>query len=113
MNWNELNNIEQLAEIDAASAHKLVLVFKHSTRCSISSAAIGRIERGWKEENAARLTPYYLDLIAHRDVSNTIAEHYRIVHESPQVLLIRNGICVYSESHMGIALPAILAQLGD
>ena len=108
MNWNQLTSIEQLSQIDELSETKPVLVLKHSTTCSISRASLGRIERTWSEENNEIITLYYLDLLAYRNVSNEIAQHYDVKHESPQVLLIKNGKCIYSESHMAINMPEIL-----
>ena len=98
--WNNLSNISQLEEIDKASEEKPILLFKHSTRCSISAMALGRFERSFRE--GASFDPYFLDLIAHRDVSNEIADRYGVRHESPQAILIRNGKAVYETSHMGI-----------
>ncbi len=111
MNWNELTSIEQLAQLDVLSSTKPVLILKHSTTCSISSTALNRIERNWKDQDEEFVTPYYLDLHAHRNVSNEIAHHYNVEHESPQVLLIKEGKCVYSETHMGINMPEILSHL--
>lgn len=108
MNWNILSSSDQLKVINELSHTKPVLILKHSTRCSISSAALSRFEREWKEESKALLEPYYLDLLAHRDVSNLIATQYAIAHESPQALLIKNGCCVFSQTHMGISLTDIL-----
>jgi bacillithiol system protein YtxJ len=112
MNWNQLTTINQLDLIDEESKTKPVMLFKHSTRCSISDAALGRMERKWQEENLAVLKPYYLDLIAHRDISNTIAERYNILHESPQALIISNGKCVLSQTHMSINLDEIMEVVG-
>jgi len=111
MNWNQLTTIDQLAKIDELSASKPVLILKHSTTCSISGAALNRLERNWKEEDRTFVEPYYLDLLSHRNVSNDLAQHYNVRHESPQVLLIRQGKCVYTESHMGITMAAILSHL--
>jgi bacillithiol system protein YtxJ len=108
MNWNILSSSEQLKFINELSHTKPVLILKHSTRCSISSAALSRFERSWKEENKDIVAPYYLDLLAHRDVSNLIASKYHIEHESPQALLIKNGQCVFSQTHMGISVADIL-----
>lgn len=103
MEWNELTAIDQLEEINKNSFDALIMIFKHSTRCSISSSAINRVERNWKnEQDDAKVKPYYLDLIAHRDVSNEIARKWNIEHQSPQVLVIKNGECIYTETHMGI-----------
>lgn len=102
MKWNELSDITQLDLIDQESVNQKVLVFKHSTRCSISDAALGRTERKWNDANADVLKPYYLDLIAHRDISNAIATRYNVMHESPQALIISNGKCIFSQTHMSI-----------
>ncbi|PSL46585.1 bacillithiol system protein YtxJ [Chitinophaga niastensis] len=109
MNWKTLISEEQLPEINTASAHQPVAIFKHSTRCSISSMAKARLDRAAAPEG---LTFYYLDLIANRALSNKVAETYNIPHESPQLLLIRNGECIYDESHSGILMDEIVAQAG-
>lgn len=109
MNWKTLTSEEQLSEINAASAEAPIVIFKHSTRCSISSMAKGRLDRAVAPEG---LTFYYLDLIAHRAVSNKIEEMYRVPHESPQVLIIRNGASIYDESHTGITMDNIVSNAG-
>lgn len=111
MNWSILSNLEQIQKIDAESIHKAVMIYKHSTRCGISSTALNRIERSWKEADALLLSPYFLDLLAHRNISNEIERHYNIPHESPQVLLIKSGKCVYSTSHMDINMPEVLRHI--
>lgn len=111
MNWNQLNSIAQLATIDAESITKPILLLKHSTRCSISAMALNRIESSWEENMHEQIIPYYLDLIRYREVSNAIAEKYQVVHESPQVLLIKEGKCIYNESHSGIRLSEILSHV--
>lgn len=102
MKWEQLDQTEQLLQIDTESEKQAVVIFKHSTRCSISDAAISRFDRDWNEEDALKMKAYYLDLIAHRDISNAIAQRYGVIHESPQVIVIKNGKCVYHESHMNI-----------
>lgn len=103
MEWTKLTAMEQLEEINKASFDAPIMIFKHSTRCNISSSALNRIERNWNnEQDDARIKPYYLDLIAHRDVSNEIAKKWNIEHQSPQVLVIKNGECIYTETHLGI-----------
>ena len=101
MNWKNLEQQEQLAEIDQLSAIKPVLIFKHSTRCSTSAMVLNRLERS--EINLPTEANFYLDLIAHRDISNAIASRYGVVHESPQALIIRNGKAVYHASHFEIS----------
>ena len=105
MNWNKLTEESQLATIKEESAQQPVLIFKHSTTCSISGMAYSRMERNWKD--TAGIKPYYLDLLKFRSVSNRLASEFGIEHESPQVLLIHNGECVYDASHMGISFQAL------
>ncbi len=102
MNWQELTAEAELDKIKELSQVHPVVIFKHSTRCSISSAALDRLERNWKETEMGNVTPYYLDLIAYHPVSNKIQEMFYVEHESPQVLIIRNGRCIYHASHIDI-----------
>jgi bacillithiol system protein YtxJ len=107
MTWIELKDEEQLNTIKELSKDKPQLIFKHSTRCSISSMAKGRLERSTQPEN---IDFYYLDLIKNRQLSDKVAENFSVFHESPQVLLIKNGACVYDESHSGIMMDDIVEQ---
>ncbi len=102
MNWNKLETPEKLQEIIKNSSSTPVLIFKHSTRCSISTMALSRFERQWNQEKIGKVEPYYLDLIQHRNISNLIAQELNVNHESPQVLLVENGKCTYSASHSAI-----------
>ena len=111
MNWNKITSIEQLDDIKEKSKDKNVLIFKHSTRCSVSSMAMNRLERAWKEEETREITPFYLDLVEYRDVSNEIQNTFKVIHESPQVLLIKNGDCIYDDSHMNINYNSIKANI--
>jgi bacillithiol system protein YtxJ len=111
MDWNKLENIAQLQEIKAQSRDKPVLIFKHSTRCSISSMAWDRMKRNWNSEDSEKATPYYLDLISFREVSNEVAKAFDVYHESPQVILIKEGVAVYDNSHMGINYKDIIGRL--
>ena len=108
MNWIELNKESQLAEIKEQSKNKAQVIFKHSTRCSISGVAKSRLERGAVPEN---IDFHYLDLIKNRDISNKVAELFSVAHESPQVLVIKNGECIYDESHSGISMDEIEEQV--
>jgi len=105
MNWITLQTEGQLDDIKERSTRRPQLIFKHSTRCSTSALVKGRLERG-KEPEAIDF--YYLDLLNHRPISNKIADTFSVDHESPQVLLIRDGECVYDESHLGITMDDIL-----
>lgn len=111
MNWNKLDSPEQLQEIIKNSDTTPVVIFKHSTRCSISSMALSRFERQWNQEKIGNAAPFYLDLIQYRNVSNLIAEELGITHESPQVLLVENGKCTYHASHSSIYFDDLVREL--
>lgn len=111
MNWNHLTNTIQLEEIKKESYEHPVLIFKHSTRCSISATTLSRFERNWNDQEVGDLKPYYLDLIAYRAVSNDIAQTFEVYHESPQALIIRNGESVFDASHYDITFDEVKAQV--
>ena len=94
----------------ANSSQKPVVLFKHSTRCSISTMALNRL-KNIPPNTINTIDAYYLDLIAHRDVSNAIAEKLHVYHESPQVLILKNGVCTFDASHTDITVSEILEQL--
>ncbi|MBS1626299.1 MAG: bacillithiol system redox-active protein YtxJ [Bacteroidetes bacterium] len=107
MNWIPLTTIEQLQCIKELSFSKPQIIFKHSTRCSISKMALNRLE---KFETPAGADFYYLDLITYRNISNAVAEIFDVYHESPQAIIIKNGTCVYNESHSGINMEEIMQE---
>lgn len=110
--WQPLTQPEQLQEIVRESHEQPVLIFKHSTSCSISAAAKGKIERQWADAGLADTRLYYLDLLRFRPISTEIAEQFGVRHESPQLLLIRDGECQYNASHMGIRLSDVKSAVG-
>jgi len=107
MNWIPLLNEQQLDEIKLNSSQKPQVIFKHSSRCSISSMAKNRLDRNDTPEGADF---YFLDIINYRNISNKIAKDFNVHHESPQVLVIKKGNCVYDESHSGIDMEDIKAN---
>ncbi len=114
MQCRELTEIHQLEEVDKESIHAPdgVLIFKHSTRCAISHLAWSRFKRGWSKSKED-LPVYYLDLLKHRDISNKIAERYGVKHQSPQILLLKAGDCIYNASHTAISPAGIEGILND
>jgi bacillithiol system protein YtxJ len=105
--WKQLQQENQLEDIINLSANKPQVIFKHSTRCATSSLAKNRLEKNY---SSPEIDFYFLDLIAHRSLSAKIAEQFNIYHESPQVLLIKNGECIYDESHLAIRMDEIVEQ---
>jgi bacillithiol system protein YtxJ len=102
MKYFTLDKMEQFDEIDEISKTKPVVLFKHSTRCSISRMVLKQFdaEFNYPEE---KIDWYLLDLLNHRDLSNEIASRYNVVHQSPQIVVIRNGKAVFNESHDSIS----------
>ena len=107
MNWIPLQTENQLTEIRERSAGRPQVIFKHSTRCSTSAMVKSRLERARTPDS---IDFYYLDLLNYRPVSNKIATDFNVPHQSPQVLLIRNGECIYDESHIGITMDEIVEK---
>lgn len=100
MNWLSLDNSDQLEEIAQLSNEKQVLIFKHSTRCSISRMALKQFEKEFDQSD--KIVPYFLDLLAFRSVSNEIAARFGVMHQSPQLIVIKNGKAIYNASHSDI-----------
>lgn len=99
--WNDLTDMQQLEEIVSASDNIPIVIFKHSTRCDMSSAMLRKFEAKFDfKEN--QLTPYYLDLIQFRDISNEIASRFEIKHESPQIILLKDGKATGNAAHRDI-----------
>lgn len=100
INWIPLQFMGQLDEITALSDQKPAVIFKHSTRCSISRFALKQFENEYESND--NVDAYFLDLLEHRDISNEIASRFQVMHQSPQLLLIKNGQSVYDVSHSDI-----------
>lgn len=107
MHWIHLNDEEQLKQIITKSQQRPQVIFKHSTRCSISSVALQRLQ---KADQPSDIDFYFLDLIVYRDISNKVSQVFGVNHESPQILVIKDGQCVFDESHLGIHMNDIVEQ---
>lgn len=98
--WINLNSLSQLNEIEEKSKTKTQVIFKHSTRCGISRMVMNQFVEAYDVD--ANLDLYYLDLLSYRDVSNDVGYQFQVMHESPQLLVIKNGVTVAHASHGGI-----------
>ena len=107
LQWNILDSKEQLESIIEESYQKPQVIFKHSTTCPISSMAKRRLEQNW----SVATSPYYLDLIRYRSVSNEIADRLSVIHESPQIILVKDGKAIYDESHLDISVDSLAEVL--
>lgn len=105
--WQPLTQSEQLTDIVRESFEQPVIIFKHSTTCSISAMAKSKVERQWADAGLATAKIYYLDLLRFRPISQEIAQKFNVHHESPQLLLIQNGECTLDSSHMAIKLSEV------
>ena len=104
MTWINLIDEVQLQEIKEKSNSRPQLIFKHSTRCGISSMAKARLDRSHAPHG---IDYYFLDLIKHRNISNKISSDFKVHHQSPQVLIIKDGESIYDESHAAIDMQEI------
>ena len=95
-----LKDLGQINEIITISEEKPVVIFKHSTRCSVSRMALKQFENEFNLQD--KMDAYFLDLIENRAISNEIAKKFDVMHQSPQLLLIKNGKCIYNISHSDI-----------
>ena len=103
INWIPLTFMGQLDELVAFSNEQPVVIFKHSTRCSVSRFALKQFEKEFDADTLhCNVSTYFLDLLEHRDISNEIANRFNVFHQSPQLLLIKEGKSVYDVSHSDI-----------
>jgi bacillithiol system protein YtxJ len=111
INWKFLNKETDLENLINDSKDKPVVIFKHSTRCPVSAMALDRLQREWNSAEMTQVNSYFLDLISFRSISDKIAESFQVRHESPQLLVINNGVCTYNESHYAINYSKLKEQV--
>ena len=110
--WLDLNSLDLLDNIEQNSSQKPIILFKHSTTCGISASALSKITQQWTSKSPS--TEFYLlDLLSYREISNQIAKQFDVVHQSPQILVIKNGKCIFNASHHAIDLEKVRPLLGD
>ena len=110
MNWKTLDTMPQLVQLKADSFQKPVIIFKHSTTCGISAFAKHKLESNW-DFTETDFDFYYLDLLSYRPISNQVAEDFGVVHQSPQIIVIKDGQAIYNTSHHQISTDAIRKSL--
>lgn len=99
--WVYLTTLSQLHEVLKTTNEKPVLLFKHSTRCGVSTMALNSLESNWTS-GTELCTVYILDLLKHREISNEIATLTGIIHQSPQVIVLKGNEIIYDASHSSI-----------
>ena len=111
MEWNALRSEDQVGKLHEESRKYPILIFKYSNRCSLSRVVLDRLERSWKPDQSNEMKAYFLDLISYRSISDMVSSYYNVPHESPQVLVVKNGNAIYDESHFGISFDRIVEAL--
>ncbi|MDA0193435.1 MAG: bacillithiol system redox-active protein YtxJ [Bacteroidetes bacterium] len=112
MDWINLTSLGQIDQIIDQSNDRPVLIFKHSIRCGTSAMVLDRLQRNWNHSELPEMNLYFLDLIVFREVSKKIAEVLNVWHQSPQIIVVINGKCVYEASHFSISFEGLSKNLG-
>ena len=110
MQWKNITDLSQISEIQKEKGYSVI--FKHSTRCSVSLMAKRKFESDW-EVLPEDTNLYFLDLINHRNISSQIAETFQVHHESPQILVIKDGDCVLDASHSEISADEVAEVISN
>jgi len=98
--WNNISDISQIDECVEVSKQNTVVIFKHSTRCGTSRAVLKAFEKQTKPLEYVKF--YFLDLIKYRDISNKIASDFNINHQSPQLIILKEGKAIAHGSHYSV-----------
>lgn len=107
VNWHPLTRMEQLEQMEKESAEQPVALFKHSTSCGVSAFVRRNLETSLKDGGEGSSKLYFLDLLAHRDISNEVARRWGVQHESPQLIILQDGKVVDHASHSSISASMI------
>ena len=99
--WIDLTSLDQLLEIKEKSKIIPVVIFKHSTRCVISRMVLREFESSFAEHHLS-VSLYILDLLTYREISNEIVSQFQVFHQSPQLIVIKNGNTIHHSSHYQI-----------
>jgi len=103
LKWKTLDSESQIEVVIRDSYHKPVVIFKHSIYCGTSAMAKGRLERDW-DFAAEDMEIYFLDIINYRSLSNKVEEVFEVIHQSPQMIVVKNGEAVLNLSHRAVSV---------
>jgi len=103
IDWKLLKDVNQLDELEKESFEIPVVIFKHSISCGLSAMARYQLEKDWDFPDG-NLSFYYLDLINYREISNEIVNRFGVIHQSPQIIILKDGKAVYNTSHHKISV---------
>ncbi|MBT8296123.1 MAG: bacillithiol system redox-active protein YtxJ [Gramella sp.] len=110
--WIDLNSMQQLDEIEKLSEEKTVAILKHSTRCGVSRMVLRMFESDYNLDEKEPVVLYFLDLISYREISNEIANRFKVHHESPQLIVLKNKEVVHHSSHQSISAEKLASFVG-
>ncbi len=99
--WIQLTQMETLEEIAEDSHNQSIAILKHSTSCGISRMVLRQFEQNYGPDTDS-VKFYFLDLLSYRDISNKIASRFNVPHQSPQLIVIKDGKSIYDASHSEI-----------
>lgn len=106
LNWFTIDSSDQLEDIDRLSKEKLMVIFKHSTSCPISKMVFKQFQKE-ADFDTEKADLFYVNVLDQRDISNAIASHYQVLHQSPQLIIIKNADVVHHASHSAILPSAV------
>ncbi len=104
--WKKIESEKDLELAVEKSFQQKILIFKHSTRCFISKTVLRSFEKQMQNSDK-NYSYFFLDLIAHRNISNEIESRFDVTHQSPQLIVLENGKAVYDASHQSIDLDKV------
>ena len=110
--WKNLETMDQFEDAIKGSYNRPIVLFKHSVTCGISARAKFMLEDRW-DFNENDFDFYYLDLLSFRNISNEIADRFKVRHQSPQILIVRDGQAVFDMSHHRISADSLKSALGS
>lgn len=106
MRWTPLTEVQQIGTWISRSYKTPIAFFKHSTRCSISAMAKNRLESKWAMDEE-KVIPVYIDVLSNRSVSEQLAKQLDVIHQSPQIILVKDGAVAFHTSHGNIDVASI------
>ncbi len=109
-NWNTISTEQDVLQIIQKSSEKPQVIFKDSISCGISAFAKERLTTNHSLlDGIADFN--YLDLLAHREVSNFIAKKLDVIHQSPQIIVLIDKKVIFRDSHHSIDMKKIVDKI--
>jgi len=105
-----LTTLAQLDDLIAGAGTRPVLLFKHSETCGMSHQAHAEV-RDAVDDPTFDTDIHLVSVQASRPVSQAIAARFKVVHQSPQVLLVQDGVVRWHTSHLAITADALRAAV--